>query len=100
MDGVVHLQSLPQAEQMILAPVPAQLLGNLLFAFVAAPVPQFRQLAGVPLSAHDGPHNGHPRYPVRFRSCPVPAPVHPFPPLPTPPPPTPSRPPPLPLFPH
>src|SRR6266702_2453377 len=64
LDGVVHLQSLPQAEQMILTPVSAQLLGNLLVALVAAPVPQFRQLPRVPLSVDDRPQDGHPRYPV------------------------------------
>ena len=38
---------------MILPPVSAQLLGNLLFALVAAPVPQFRQLPRVALSVLD-----------------------------------------------
>src|SRR5450631_1985370 len=36
LDAVVHLQSLTQAEQVILPPVPAQLLGNLLLALAAA----------------------------------------------------------------
>src|SRR6266851_1218950 len=76
LDGVVHLQSLPQAEQMILAPVPAQLLGNLLFALVAAPVPQFRQLPRVPLSVDDRPQDGHSRYPVDVRYGPVHSHVH------------------------
>src|SRR6266849_6287410 len=64
LNGVIHLQCLPQAEQVVLTPVPAQLLGNLLFALVAAPVSQFCQLSRVPLSVDDRPQDGHPRYPV------------------------------------
>jgi hypothetical protein len=46
LDRVVDLQCLPQAEQVILWPAPAQLRGNLLLALVAVPVPQFRQVPG------------------------------------------------------
>ena len=47
LDRVVDLQCLPQAEQVILWPAPAQLFGNLLLALVAVPVPQFRRSTGL-----------------------------------------------------
>jgi hypothetical protein len=47
LDRVVDLQYLPQAEQVILWPAPAQLFGNLLLALVPVPVPQFRRSTGL-----------------------------------------------------
>jgi hypothetical protein len=44
---VVQLQWLPQAEQVILRPAPAQLCGNVLLALEPVPVPQFRQRTGL-----------------------------------------------------
>src|ERR1019366_7633636 len=40
LDSVVHLQGLPQREQVVRTPMPAQLLGDGLLALVAPPIPQ------------------------------------------------------------
>src|SRR6516225_6927086 len=76
LDGVVHLQRFPQTEQVILSPVPAQLLGDLLLALLAASVPQLRQFPGIPLSLYDGAQNRHPRHSVHIGNRPVHPHVH------------------------
>src|ERR1039457_3855866 len=76
LDGVVHLQGLPQSKQVVRTPMPAQLLVDGLLALVASPIPQLGQPPGVPLSPHDGPHDGHPGHPIDIRYRPVHAYIH------------------------
>src|SRR5207247_2215935 len=73
---VVHLQTLSQAKQVIFSPVPAQLLGNLLFALATSSVPQLRQFLGIAFSRGDGAHNRHPRYAVQLRHRAMHAHIH------------------------
>ena len=40
LDGVIHIQGLPHTKQVVLPPMPAELLGNLLLALAATPIPQ------------------------------------------------------------
>src|SRR5215472_14512207 len=62
--GVVHLERLLQAEQVILPPVSGQLLGDFLLGFVAASVTQLRQLLGIAFAGGDGTQDGHSRHPI------------------------------------
>src|SRR5215471_745241 len=62
--GVVHLERLLQAEQVILPPMSAQLLGDFLLGFVAASVTQLRQLLGIAFAGSDGAQDGHSRHPI------------------------------------
>src|ERR1700730_65076 len=71
LDRVVHLQSLLQAEQVILPPVPPQLFGNLLFSFAAAWVAQLGQFLGILFSSRDGAQNGHARHPIEVGDRPM-----------------------------
>src|SRR6516165_10640844 len=73
---VVHLQSLLQAEQVILSPVSSQLFSDFLLGFAAASVTQLRQLLGIAFAAGDGPQDGHSRHPIDVGNRTVYAHVH------------------------
>jgi hypothetical protein len=67
LNRIVHSQGLPQAEQVVCSPMPAQLLSNFLLALPATRIPKLRQFPSIPLSANDGSHNGQPGHAVDVR---------------------------------
>src|SRR5439155_14002788 len=75
-DCVVHLQALLQTEEMILAPVTSQLLGDLSLAFLTPPIAQRRQPARVAVTGHDGPDDRHACRAIEFGDGAMDADIH------------------------
>jgi hypothetical protein len=56
---IVHLQRLPEVEQMLRTPVAGQLFGDLRFGFAAATIAQLSQRFWIAFSGQNGPDDGH-----------------------------------------
>jgi hypothetical protein len=61
LEGVEHLQSRLEVEQVLLAPVPSKMFGDLLRGFTATRVAQRRQTSGISIAGHDGADDRHAR---------------------------------------